>query len=313
MSNSLLKQIKQIQSQIDLLTPSLDITVHQQVYRIRSNNQRLLELLETYFHNLTEWQNANIEHENLTEIHVYETEQLTDLIKQTQWIDWKRDGGKIGRKDAVLDTEFEGQKLRLLHKVKTGKLFLQPAPSQAESQTLIPLALGKAQANSSQIINFILTQYLNQHLRQNWQLGHCSGMQLNQKGLAFAGLSGGGKSTLMLHLLNQAEHFISNDRLLLKRQNSRLIMRGIPKQPRINPGTIVHNPRLHTLMTDQERHEYLALPTETLRAIEKKYDAPVHHLYHENCYLSESPVDALFILNWQSNSDEPTLVSQVTL
>ncbi|MEA3405237.1 MAG: HprK-related kinase B [Pseudomonadota bacterium] len=311
MSTSLLKQIQKIQSQVDLLEQSLEIKVHQQIYRIHSNSQKLLGLLEDYFHTLAQSQTSNIKHENLTEIHVYETDQLADLIAQTQWTDWKREGGKVGRKDAILDSEWNDQRLRLLYKVKTGMLFLQPGPD-AHHQ-LIPLALGPAEANSSQIINFILTQHLNQHLRLDWQLGHTSGMQIQQKGLAFAGLSGGGKSTLMLHLLAQAEHFISNDRLLLKRHNNRLMMRGIPKQPRINPGTIVHNPRLHSLMSERERNEYLALPSETLRAIEKKYDAPVHYLYHKDCYLAESPLDALFILNWQAHSSQPTSVSQVKI
>jgi len=313
MPAALLNKIQQIQSQETLLEPALEINIAPQVYRIRSNSRHLLALLKDYFHNLAQWQTSQLQPENLTEIHVFETDQLAALIEQTQWVDWKREGGKVGRKDAIVDTEQHGQALRLLYKVKTGMLFVQPAPAEETQHHSIPLALGPAEANSSQIINFILTQHLNQHLRQEWQLGHNSGMQLKQKGLAFAGLSGGGKSTLMLHLLAHAEHFISNDRLLLKRQNNRLIMRGIPKQPRINPGTIVHNPRLHSLMSERERTEYLALPSDTLRAIEKKYDAPVHHLYHSNCYLSESPLDALFILNWQANSTKPTSVSQVNI
>lgn len=217
------------------------------------------------------------------------------------WPNWPRPKGKAGLKETTLSLGKQG---RLIFKIKTGMLFWQN-PTQ-------PLAIGPVDAHPNQIINFILTQNLNLHLQNNWLLGHCAGLSYNQQGIAIAGLSGGGKSTLMLHLLEQGQHFISNDRLLFKRQaNGQVCMRGIAKQPRINPGTIVHNPKLQHLISEQAKQDYLALPNEVLRQLEHKFDAPVNDIFGANCYQLESPLHALIILNWQSNSNEPTKITRV--
>lgn len=283
--------------------------------RLHSNSKALLHTLQHYFEDLVSV--VDLDHEDTPwhaeqNLFFYQTDALTPLAETTEWIDWQREPGKIGRKDAIFDTEINGQAVRLLRKVKTGMLFLQPAPSSHKDQ-ISPMAFGPAETRSSQIINFVLTQYLNRHLRHGWLLAHTSGLQIQNQGLAFAGLSGGGKSTLMLHLLEQGQHFISNDRLLLKRGENGLVMRGIPKQPRINPGTIVHNPKLHALISESERGHFLSLPSETLRALEQKYDAPVNTLFFPGCYWSEAPLNALFILNWQAQSAEQTQVTLVDL
>lgn len=277
---------------------------------VRSNSQALLETLRHYFAGLSEWSSTS----NLSQaqaIFIYQSDVLENAIQQTEWQDWQREPGKTGRKDAVADVRLDEHPVRLLHKVKTGMLFIQPAPF---TEAVSPMAFGPAETHSSQIINFVLTQYLNHHLRHQWLLGHASALQIHNHGLAIAGLSGGGKSTLMLHLLEEGQHFISNDRLLMKQQvDGSLSMRGIPKQPRINPGTIVHNPRLQNLISQTERERFLAMPEESLRALEQKYDAPVNQLYHENCYQSEARLDALFILNWQAQGKQPTQVTEVDI
>jgi len=189
--------------------------------------------------------------------------------------------------------------------VKTGMLLWQHSEA--------PLCIGPVEAHPNQVINFILTQSLNHHLRQGWLLGHCAGLEIQGKGLAIAGLSGGGKSTLMLHLMEMGEHFISNDRLVFQNQNSQVVMRGIPKHPRINPGTIVHNPRLHSLITPQQKQDFLAMPQEELRQLEYKFDADVNELYGATCYKSETQLSALVVLNWQANSEQATSLRQTTL
>lgn len=280
---------------------------------IRSNSTELLKQLQAYFGDLiTEKASVPEKWPNDQIVKIYQSEPLLPLIEKTPWQDWLREPGKTGRKDAFYDTSLESHPIRLLQKVKTGMLFIQPAPD-APFTGISPTAWGPAETHNSQIINFILTQYLNHHLRHCWLLAHTSGMLLKGKGVAFAGLSGGGKSTLMLHLLEEGEHFISNDRLLITTHNGKLKMRGIPKQPRINPGTIVHNPRLHGLMTEHQRREFLAMPQETLRQLEQKYDAPVDQLYHADCYRSEAPLDALVILNWSARSEQPTRLNEVDL
>ncbi|QKI89874.1 HprK-related kinase B [Thiomicrorhabdus xiamenensis] len=303
-----------IASQPEVHSSCLEINLKDACYRVHSNSETLLQELADYFGNLSVWsdEDTNSDKTQTWEtIFIFESSLAEELIAATDWQDWKREAGKSGRKDAVYDLDTAHGKLRLLYKVKTGMLFLQPARPTPEFPLM---AFGPAEKHPNQIINFILTQYLNRHIRSNWLLGHAAGLQIKQQGVAIAGLSGGGKSTLMLHLLEEGEHFISNDRLLFKADAAEhMLMRGIPKQPRINPGTIVHNPRLHSLISEQQRSEFLAMPQEALRALEMKFDAPVDRLYWENCYVQERELDWIVILNWQAVSNERTQVHRTTL
>uniref|UniRef100_Q31ER2 Hpr(Ser) kinase/phosphatase n=1 Tax=Hydrogenovibrio crunogenus (strain DSM 25203 / XCL-2) TaxID=317025 RepID=Q31ER2_HYDCU len=271
---------------------------------ISSNSSSLLKTLKIYFKPVLV--PAPITAPSLKVI-AYENDQFID--RGIQWQDWKREAGKSGRKDSFIDVQEKNETQRLIYKVKTGVLFWQKSDT--------PVAIGPVEQHPNQIINFILTQYLNENLRQGWLLGHAAGLEIHHKGIAIAGLSGGGKSTLMLHLLEYGEHFISNDRLLLNAQETArpgyFWMRGIPKQPRINPGTIVHNARLHKLISQERRQELLALPTETLRQLEEKYDADVNTLYHSNCFKPEAELNAFVILNWASDSVDKTQLNRTTL
>lgn len=265
---------------------------------IRSNSQIFLNEIKQYFQSTLAKQSLTPD----TEIIAIQAEPYDE--SKAPWIDWIREPGKAGRKDAFIDLDTLHE--RLLYKVKTGMLFWQKPQK--------PTAIGEIENHPNQIINFILNQYLNEHLRKGWALGHAAGLQINGKGLAIAGLSGGGKSTLMLHLLESGEHFISNDRLVFKKAaDDSVIMRGIPKQPRINPGTIVHNTRLKNLITPDKTRELLALPTEELRKLEDKYDADVDTFFGKGCYQPETYLDTLIILNWSPNATESTQLHKTTL
>ncbi|WP_319558506.1 HprK-related kinase B [Thiomicrorhabdus sp.] len=278
-----------------------------------STSKRVLEILDDYFGDLAETIQSGSSQGQVPKIHIYQVSEAESFIQHYPWEDWQREAGKTGRKDAIYDIEHLGQPVRFLQKVKTGMLFLQPMPNQ---HTLHAASFGDAEKHPNQIVNFILTQYLNHHLRNGWLLAHTSGMQLDGVGIAFAGLSGGGKSTLMLHLLAQEAHqsrFISNDRLLLQQEGNSILMRGIPKQPRINPGTIVHNPKLHPLLSAREREEFLQMDSEELRYLEQKFDADVDRLFGAGCFLQEAKLDMLVILNWQLDPNLPTELNEVDI
>jgi len=300
----LIAELKQYIASEALLPESVVIELPDFSIEVRSNSSLLLKTLNAYFKPVLF---SNPPSPASLIISAYESDRFID--RGIQWQDWKREVGKSGRKDSFIDIREKGEIQRLIYKVKTGVLFWQ--------KQKMPIAVGSVEQNPNQVINFILTQYLNESLRQGWLLGHAAGLEIQQKGIAIAGLSGGGKSTLMLHLLEYGEHFISNDRLLLNADKTarpgHFWMRGIPKQPRINPGTIVHNERLHKLIHPERRQELLALPTETLRQLEEKYDADVNALYHETCYKPETELNAFIILNWQPDSQHRTQLNQTTL
>ncbi|SCA56595.1 conserved hypothetical protein [Candidatus Terasakiella magnetica] len=212
--------------------------------------------------------------------------------------DWKREAGKTGRKDAFYDLE----DARLIHKVRTGMVFLQ-------SQDYL-IASGPSLSNDNQIINYINAQYMN-HLQHNEALiCHAAGLVANGKALGMAGFSGGGKSTLMLHILaHDGVSYLTNDRLFVQGKNAQ----GIPKLPRINPGTMLHDENLIALLPDERCAELKNLPAHELWDLEEKYDVFVDDVYGEGKIVSQAPLDDFLILNWKRDSLEPCKIEQVDL
>ncbi|WP_178862068.1 HprK-related kinase B [Thiomicrorhabdus cannonii] len=312
---SLLKQMLLLEKSMALLPSAIELNLSAYPLRIYTNSPALINFLKDYFRGWITKVNRDEPWPKEQSIKIYHSDSLNDLIDEAAWTDWQRDGGKTGRKEAILDSVLPQQAVRLLYKYRTGLVFLQPAPqARPENAQYSPLAFGEIEANFNQVINFILTQYANRNLRHDWQLMHASAVQVQNKGIAFAGFSGGGKSTLMLQLLEHGQHFISNDRVFIKpNPEGRLLMRGLPKQPRVNPGTLVNNRHLINLIGEEARRHYLALPQETLRILEQKYDVPVNALFGADCYAPESPLHALFVLNWQHGNTQPIRINPVEL
>ncbi|WP_323784872.1 HprK-related kinase B [Thalassovita sp.] len=218
------------------------------------------------------------------------------------WIDWARDPGKTGRKDAVHDLA-DG---RLIHKRRTGVTFLQSRAAL--------VAFGPVHDNPSQMINFANTQVLNACLRDNWQICHAAAVTTGTTTLAVAGLSGGGKSTSVLRKMDiPGTAFVSNDRLMVRSGDPVPQALGIPKHPRINPGTILHNPRLHPLLPEDRLAELAAMPPGDLWDLEEKYDLIVPDIYGPGRMQMDAPLTDFWVLNWQRDGATPTAVTEVTL
>lgn len=284
----LLREDRTLQAQGLYINPG-GLCIH-----IRSNSTEFIEQLAVYFsHVAVEACDAAVT------IEAYDTEVMTlDL----DWTDWPREPGKTGRKDAIYEL-VDG---RLLRKVRTGMLFLQ--------STEAVIAAGPCRALDNQVINFINSQYMNWLQRQGWLICHAAALDLNGHGVGIAGLSGGGKSTLMLALMDKpGVAYVTNDRLFIKRDNGTVRAAGIPKMPRINPGTIVHNPALHGLIGADRRSELLALPKDELWHLEEKHDAMIATLYGAERVLQESRLDTFLVLNWSRDTSEATRLDEVDL
>ncbi|VAX13662.1 Uncharacterized protein Deba_0381 [hydrothermal vent metagenome] len=278
----------------ELVSDSLSLVIGKFSLDIYSNSQRLLDRLESYFSNI-------VTQSSQTSIEIIAIE--SDAVElNLNFIDWPREQGKTGRKDSYIDLD-DG---RVLRKVRTGMIFLQ-------SRTL-RMAAGPCLANENQIVNFINSQYMTWLQQNGWLICHAAGLVYKDTAYAFAGFSGGGKSTLMLHLLNHENTaYLTNDRLFIKSEKGHISAAGIPKLPRINPGTIVHNPRLHGLITEQQRQAFLAMPAEKLWDLEDKYDVFIDKIYGANRILAQAPLGALIILNWQRDSESDLIVEKVEL
>lgn len=224
------------------------------------------------------------------------------LKEATAWRDWAREPGKTGRKDAYLDLE-DG---RLIHKIRTGMTFLQ-SPAAL-------IAFGPCLAHPNQIVNFVNTQVLNICKRDGWEICHAAAVTDGTRGLAIAGLSGGGKSTAILRMMDfQSTRFVTNDRLMVHADQSDSRGLGIPKNPRINPGTILHNPRLTSMLSETRRLELANMNPEDLWNLEEKYDLFIRDIYGTNRVQFDMPLSEFWVLNWSRTSSAPTDLNDVDL
>ena len=143
---------------------------------------------------------------------------------------------------------------------------------------------------------------------------HAAAVRTAQKGLAISGLSGGGKSTTMLRLMEIAgTQYVTNDRLLVRRQDSVTGALGIPKLPRINPGTIVTNARLAGLIDEEREEELRTLEPDELWHLEEKYDLHIDDIYGPGRISHDAHLTDFWVLNWSRDSATATEVKKVEL
>ncbi|MBI4807234.1 MAG: HprK-related kinase B [Desulfovibrio sp.] len=186
---------------------------------------------------------------------------------------------------------------RVVRKRLTGMLFIFGGGQN--------VALGPCLENPNQVVNFINNRFIEHKLNQGCLLGHAAGVSFRGEGMALAGFSGMGKSTLALHMMNLGLNFVSNDRVMIGRDNGCLTMYGVAKMPRVNPGTVLNNPSLASVMPKQERRAFRNMPPEELWSLEHKYDAFIDECFGPGRFELEVRMKGLAILNWKREGGEP--------
>jgi HprK-related kinase B len=252
---------------------------------LRSNSPHLLESLSTYFADrvIAEAPRAGLR------ITALETEPPRFPL---QYRDWPREPGKAGKKERYADTP-DG---RVVFKTRTGMQFMLARDEL--------LAVGPCRKNPNQVINFIISQYLGQRLDEGWALCHAAGVALNGVGIGIAARAGAGKSTLALHLMSTGFSFVSNDRLLIKKTGSTTELAGVPKMPRVNPGTLLHNPDLAVILPPARREELKRMDPGELWQLEEKYDVLVRDVYGPGRCIYRAALRALIVLGWAREANE---------
>jgi len=197
------------------------------------------------------------------------------------------DPGKIKCKEEFLELD-NG---RVVRKRLTGMVFAFGGSRH--------VAVGPCLSNMNQVVNFINNRYIQWLLHRGHLLGHAAGVRSEKFGLAMAGFSGMGKSTLALHLMSKGSTFVSNDRLLVANENGQPVMRGVPKQPRVNPGTILSLPELEGTIDRSDVVWLRSLPPKDLWNLEQKHDIIIESVYGDGRFQLEAPFTALILLNWK--------------
>ena len=90
-------------------------------------------------------------------------------------------------------------------------------------------------------------------------------------------------------------------------------MTGVPKWPRVNPGTLLDIPRLHRLLPVGRKQELLALGTAALHALEAKVDVHVSEWFGRDRVALQSAMNALVVLRWDWSRNAPTRITRVAL
>ncbi len=198
--------------------------------------------------------------------------------------------GKTGFKEGWADLE----DIRVVRKLKTGMLMLFGGGEN--------WVVGLCERFPNQVINFINNRFIEWKLNRGTLLGHAAAVMWKNRGMAIAGFSGMGKSTLALHLMHAGADFVSNDRLLIDPSGTKPAMTGVAKWPRINPGTALNNPSLTTVLTAEEKKRFGSLPAKDLWELEQKYDVMVEKCFGPGRFRLQTGLDRLCLLNWKRDA-----------
>jgi HprK-related kinase B len=268
------------------LDHSLDVTFDDVTVHVDSNSQPLIEKLAAYYRDF-------LGNGGRTLVRVVAVEapapdfDLPFTLKD-------REPGKTKIKEASVDLP-DG---RVVRKLLTGLVFLFGHGAN--------YTVGPCIANDNQLVNFINNRFIELRLRRGALLFHAAGVAEGGAGLVIAGFAGAGKSTLALEIMRQGTDFISNDRVMVSRDDTGLTMTGLPKMPRVNPGTVLNNPSLAPVMDAADRARFAALPQAELWDLEHKYDAFIDECFGPGRFKLHCPMAGLVILRWKRDASPMT-------
>jgi HprK-related kinase B len=207
--------------------------------------------------------------------------------------DLPRRGGKPP-KESYYDTE----RGRVIVKKQTGMVIYSDGPTR--------IIVGDVLSHSNQVINAVEQVYMEEHIDRDFFLLHAAAVARSpQSGILIASPSGGGKSSAALAAVGAGLKFMSNDRVLVTvtQDGARLV--GVPKKPRINPGTALALPQLRSLLAPEERDRYERMDPNELWDIESKLDVDVERVYGPGTLLLEAEMRLVFLLAWSPRSSDP--------
>jgi HprK-related kinase B len=137
---------------------------------------------------------------------------------------------------------------------------------------------GDVERNVAQVVNLIGTLFGLSYLDRGYAMLHGSAVVAadGDEATVFLGNSGSGKSSLALQLIERGGYdYLSNDRVLVHVERGAVRVVGLPKKPRVNPGTLLASKQLARLLPAHKRPMYEQLSPADLWKLEDKTDVDV--------------------------------------
>jgi HprK-related kinase B len=284
----------EIEEILESYRPSTEVSFQflDSAFTVKTNSQELAQKLSDYF---SGWEHARSS-ENPHVIHAIVGQASVD---GDRLVDVARRPGK-----RVKEAYYDVPEGRVVFKKRTGVVvFIRDAERYL---------VGDLFDNMNQLVNQINEVYVEDFLRRGYVLIHASAV-INRRGygVAFCSDSGIGKSSVAVALLEGGFRFLSNDRVLIKADGDSVHLVGVPKKPRVNPGTILAIPSLHGILSPEELRQYAAMDREELWPLESKHDVEVNDIFGAGKLALSGTLGAVYLLNWERN-DMPLDVEAIS-
>jgi HprK-related kinase B len=209
---------------------------------------------------------------------IFDSHRLNDVLRQ-------------GPGRAIKEAFYDVAGGRIVVKRRTGVAVYIAEPEHA--------VVGDMVRNLNQAANVVSMVFAKAMLRRGYVMLHASAALGEEGGVAFAAQSGAGKSTMALALVEEGYRFVTNDRLLVRSHNGQVEMVGVPRIPRVNPGTLLRLPRLTSLLPPEARRRYEHMSPDALWTTEEKRDVEVDRIFGPGTFQLTGRLRIMYILAWR--------------
>lgn len=171
------------------------------------------------------------------------------------------------------------------------------------------LVIGNMDEASNQLNNIINAVHMQEMNERGWVIIHGAGLELGGVGFALVGGAGAGKTTTMLKIVAEGGTYISNDRLIVRREaaGERFEMLGVAKWPRVCAGTMHGDPALRRLLPAEAAARYERMSFDELFGLEEKYDVDVAATYGRGRARDACRFGRMYYLMWSRHGEGLTI------
>jgi HprK-related kinase B len=157
----------------------------------------------------------------------------------------------------------------------------------------------------AQLVNVVGCAYGMSLLDRGGAMLHSSALVRDGRAFAIVGESGSGKSSVAVRLLERGFDFLSNDRLIVRAGRPGVIAYGLPKLPRVNPGTLLAGDRTRSVVDPEDRRLYDGMSKRELWNVEHKHDLDVMGTLGRR-WVPSAPLELAVVLNWRYGGERFT-------